>query len=101
MKVWQSQPSIAPLNKPQILLNWLMWVHSFWGGPRCQAGQGPNGRFVGYRPFAEEGCSTSPYSLDSSSTLAPLGHLSIGKGSPALRLSSAGDSWVRRCREVA
>ena len=93
-------------------------MHSFWGGPRCQAGQGPNGRFlatgrfegltlsqngrfVGYRPFAEEGRSTSPYSLDSSSTLAPLGHLSTGKGSPALRLPSAGDSWVRRGRAGA
>ena len=88
-------------------------MHSFWGGPRCQAGQGPNGRFlatgrfegltlsqngrfVGYRPFAEEGRSTSPYSLDSSSILAPLGHLSKAKGSPTIRLPSAGDGWVRR-----
>ena len=93
-------------------------MHSSGGGPRCQASVASNGGFlatgrfegltlsqnggfVGYPPFAGEGRSTSAYSLDSSPTLAPLGHLLTVKGSPTLRLSSAGDSWVRRCRAVA
>ena len=90
-------------------------VHASGGGPRCQASGASNGGFlatrrfeglalsqnggfVGYPPFAGDGCPTSVQSADSSSTLAQLGYLLTGKGSPAIRLPSAGDSWVRRGR---
>ena len=90
-------------------------VHASGAGPRCQASVASNGGFlatrrlegltlsqnggfVGYPPFAGDGCPTSVQSADSSSTLAPLGYLLTGKGSPALRPPSAGAGWVRRGR---
>ncbi len=76
-------PMCTPCIHKQLASNMHRWEAPagalIWGWSEVPGLGGSKRRIPGYPPFAGEGRPTSAHSLDSSSTLAPPGHLSPGK----------------------